>query len=47
MYVWKRYNEQGELCKIYFYEGTTFDDEKFYGRTDKLPGIIYALHKRK
>lgn len=47
VYAWKKYNEHGELCKICFYEGTVLDDEKFYDRTDKLPGIVYALHKRK
>lgn len=47
VYAWKKYDEHSELRKIYFYEGMTLDDEKFFGRNDKLPGIIYALHKRK
>ncbi len=47
VYAWKRYDEHGNLGEVRFYEGTAIDDEEFYSRTDKLPGVVYALHKRK
>lgn len=47
VYAWKKYGDNDELCKICFYEGTTLTDKEFYDRTDKLPGVVYALHRRK
>lgn len=47
VYAWKKYNEKDEFYKVCFYEGTAMDEEEFCKKTDKLPGIIYALHRRK
>lgn len=47
VYARKKYNEHGKLHKICFYEGTALSDEEFYDKTDKIPGIVYTLHRRK